>query len=143
MLRLDNLTLGLVIVIAVLILVIVYILTKKPQDEQEHMGPVNPLASTQPNPAPKKTSPVLVLFKADWCPACQSFAPVWEQLKKANKGGAEMREISDQAEFAKHHVEGLPTVRYFPAGVEAQDNFINYNGQRTMDDMMKFLSTLR
>jgi thioredoxin-like negative regulator of GroEL len=141
MFRLNNVTLGLIIVIAVLVLAIIYMWTK---DKKENMEPITQVPEPQKTlpPEPKK-SPLLVLFKADWCPACQNFMPEWEKLKQGIQGTFETKELTEQDDFKKHGIEGLPTVRYFPEGIHVPDNYINYNGRRTMEDILKFLSTLR
>lgn len=140
MFRLNNVTLGLIIVIAVLVLIIIY-MWNKDKENMEFTGRVPEPEKTFP-PEPKK-SPLLVLFKADWCPACQNFIPEWEKLKQGVQGTLETKELTEQDDFKKYGIEGLPTIRYFPEGIHNPDNHINYNGKRTMEEILKFLSTLR
>ena len=67
---------------------------------------------------------IIYLFKADWCPHCQNFMPIWNKMKNKYDNKVQFKTIDSEkhrAEIKKHNIEGFPTIKY------------NINGEYTGD----------
>jgi thiol-disulfide isomerase/thioredoxin len=89
----------------------------------------------------------LNLFKADWCGHCQNFKPVWEELKKnkiIDNKPIEYIEYNDKdkAKWEKTNtgINGYPTI-ILKVGQKVGTKVIEYNGPRTVDDIIKFIKS--
>jgi thioredoxin-like negative regulator of GroEL len=87
--------------------------------------------------------PVLLLYKMNGCGHCMAFEPTWVQIAKElgpNKSisVAEV-EYGDMAKWLPSHlhVQGFPTVMILDGGKHVRE----YNGMRTKDSVMEFVST--
>lgn len=68
--------------------------------------------------------PVVVDFWAPWCGPCQSMAPVFSQVAKANYGKAVFIKVNteDQQQLAgQFGIRSIPTLKIFKKGVVAAD----------------------
>jgi len=85
---------------------------------------------------------VLVEFYAPWCGHCKQLVPVWDQLGEKYKDHetiviAKMDSTANELEDIK--VQGFPTIKLFKKGTNEVED---YNGDRTLDGFVKFLSAL-
>ena len=89
----------------------------------------------------------LVMFYADWCGHCKKLKPVWDETSKevnANEdSGVKMVKVNcgdpgknDKHKYImkKYEIAGYPTIKLIQG-----DKVEEYNGNRTKDDMLKFL----
>ena len=82
------------------------------------------------------SSKKLLLFKADWCPACKSFKPIWNKLKKEINNDYELITYDsekDETIFSNNKIEYLPTIMLDDDGKKTQ-----YNGPWEVDSLKKF-----
>ncbi|XP_040186748.1 protein disulfide-isomerase isoform X1 [Rana temporaria] len=85
---------------------------------------------------------VFIEFYAPWCFHCKQLAPIWDQLAEKYKDHesiviAKMDSTANEIETVKIH--SFPTLKYFPAG--ADKKMVDYNGERTLDGLTKFLES--
>jgi len=87
------------------------------------------------------TKDVFVEFYAPWCGHCKSLAPVWEEIGTDLKGveGIVIAKIDATANDVNPAlgIRGFPTLKLFLSNDKA--NPIDYNGDRTKADLVKFL----
>jgi len=88
-----------------------------------------------------KTKGVFVEFYAPWCGHCKQLAPIWDELAEKFKDQddvviAKMDSTANEIEEVK--VQSFPTLKYFP---KDGADVIDYNGERTLDAMAKFISS--
>jgi len=86
-------------------------------------------------------NPTLMLFHADWCGHCQSFMPTFdkfsENVNKSKVNIVKFNADTDKKYTGGFNVEGYPTVMLH---VPKLKRFIDYNGDRTMGDLVKFVN---
>lgn len=105
-------------------------------------NPVKILVGTNFNEVAKdKTKGVFVEFYAPWCGHCKQLAPIWDKLgeKFADQADvviAKMDSTANEVEDVK--VQSFPTLKYFP---KDSDEVVDYNGGRTLDDLVKFIES--
>lgn len=90
--------------------------------------------------------PAFVAFTAEWCGHCKKLKPEWEKLEKDYKGDIIIVMVDEKDEKnkdlqKKNKVEGFPTIKYFPKGLNDPKSSVDYNGARNKDSMMKFLKS--
>lgn len=83
-----------------------------------------------------KEKPTLYLFKADWCPHCKQFLPLWNKLsKKYNHIDYKtMDSEKNRKQIQQWEVTGYPTIIY-----KINNKAIEYNGPRTIKDLSEFI----
>merc|ERR1719316_804750 len=84
---------------------------------------------------------VLVEFYAPWCGHCKQLAPIWDKLgeKFADSADiviAKMDSTANELEDIK--IQGFPTIKLFKKG---ENTVIDYNGERTLDGLVKFIDS--
>lgn len=87
--------------------------------------------------------PTLALFHANWCGHCKHFAPEWEKLKSMIPQGISMVDLEhgrDQEALRLFNIEGFPTIRFYPYGVNPQERFVEYSGPRNAESIVDFLN---
>jgi len=81
----------------------------------------------------------LVLFYENWCGHSVRMLPEWEKLENENTNGVEIKKVvcsTDRALCQKEKIKGFPTVKYY----NGNGGVFEYNGDRTKDGFMSFLS---
>ncbi|RUS27290.1 thioredoxin-like domain-containing protein, partial [Jimgerdemannia flammicorona] len=95
-----------------------------------------------------KEKDVFIEFYAPWCGHCKKLAPVWEELaalissNPANSNVVIAKMDGTENDLPVHvpfRLEGFPTLKLFKAGAEKE--VINYNGDRSLEDLVEFLKT--
>ncbi|WVQ82536.1 protein disulfide-isomerase domain [Cryptococcus sp. DSM 104549] len=87
---------------------------------------------------------VFAEFYAPWCGHCQRLAPIWDTLGEkylhnSNIIIAQMDATeNDVPPSAPFRVQGFPTLKFRPAG---SSEFIDYNGDRSLDSLVEFVET--
>ena len=98
--------------------------------------PVSPLGGvTAPD------APVLALFHATWCPACQAFLPVWKAISGTLGRGAVEFEHSTTPNMQEYGIAGFPTIRLYRSGCAPGRPYVEYNGPRTFEGVMSFFTS--
>jgi len=87
---------------------------------------------------------VLVMFFSPGCGHCTNMMPAWDQLMQSHNGqagvqiikvnGAENHELT-----SAHGVRGFPTIKYCRKGLENPSATIEYEGNRSYEDLVQFL----
>lgn len=89
-----------------------------------------------------RSKTVLVEFYAPWCGHCKQLTPIYDQLgeKFADRASefviAKMDSTVNELEDIK--IQSFPTIKLFP---KDSDEVIDYNGERTLDAMYKFVES--
>ena len=81
---------------------------------------------------------VFVHFYAPWAGHCKQLAPIWDKLGEKYQNHekiriAKMDSTANEVEEVK--IQSFPTLKYFPAS----GNIIDYNGGRTLEDLVRFV----
>lgn len=86
------------------------------------------------------TKTVLVEFYAPWCGHCKQLAPIYDQLAENFKSKSDIvvaKMDSTVNELEDIKIQSFPTIKLF-----TKDNqVIDYNGERTLDGLTKFLDS--
>jgi len=84
---------------------------------------------------------VLLEFYAPWCGHCKQLAPIYEQLgsELASNPSIVIAKIDATSNDVspKLGIRGFPTIKLFPANNKQAP--IDYEGDRTMDDLKRFI----
>lgn len=91
---------------------------------------------------------MLLFFRANWCGHCTRFKPVWDEFKteceqkslfpNVNIIELDIDQESSKEKMAKHNVRGFPHVVLTDMNDE---NDVVYSGNRTKEDLIKFLES--
>lgn len=88
---------------------------------------------------------VVVLFYAEWCPACQGFLPTWQQLKNNLPSGVKLVEVNekDKEHMSQKEKELGTQVMSFPwIMISSSKGTERYTGPRDFQSMMDYLSRM-
>lgn len=91
--------------------------------------------------AKDKTKTVLVEFYAPWCGHCKQLAPIYDQLGEHFKDNADIvitKMDSTVNELEDIKIQSFPTIKLFP---KDSDTVIDYNGERTLEGLTKFVES--
>ena len=86
---------------------------------------------------------VLVEFYAPWCGHCKKLAPIWDVLASVYRSESDLVIAKVDADAhkelgSKYGVTGFPTIKYFPKGNKAGEEF---NGGRELKDLIEWVNT--
>lgn len=149
--RYNTLTLCLIGAVVLLSILVLYLYQQRDQKneqldmtvELEPKGHAPVPAKIEPAPAGPSSSPVLVLFHATWCPHCRDVLPLWPQVKAGVAGKLDVIDVeSKNPIMANHKIQGFPTIRFFPQGMDSVETYVDHTGPRTVDGVMQFLASL-
>lgn len=105
-------------------------------------NPVKVLVSTNfDEVAFDKSKDVLVEFYAPWCGHCKQLAPIYDQLgeKFASNENVLVAKIDSTANELEHtKINSFPTIKLYK---RETNEVIEYNGERTLEGLTKFLET--
>jgi thiol-disulfide isomerase/thioredoxin len=122
------------VVVGAAILLFIYLLWSRKSDAFEMAA----VASPAPQP-PTGGGPELVLFYSHQCPHCHAIMPTWEQVEQSLLGKIKTRKIeSSEPEAARHSVHGVPTIRLFSKGLAFPEEYQEYKGNRSLEDILNF-----
>ena len=86
-------------------------------------------------------NPTLILFHAEWCGHCLRFMPIFDKFtEKTNNKKLNIMKFNadiDKAYIKSFNVEGFPTLLLHDPKTK---RFINYTGDRSMNDLVKFVN---
>lgn len=91
--------------------------------------------------AKDKSKTVLVEFYAPWCGHCKQLTPIYDQLGENFKNRPEFvvaKMDSTVNELEDIKIQSFPTIKLFPRGT---DEVIDFNGERTLEGLTKFLES--
>jgi thiol-disulfide isomerase/thioredoxin len=81
-----------------------------------------------------KNDAIMALYHSHNCGHCVSFMPIWEKFRDINKQMTIKTINCDTNE--------CPNVKYFPTIImEKNGKNVEYSGNRTLDDLQKFVSS--
>lgn len=147
--RYNTTTLCLVGAIVVLLLLVFYLYQQSQKHEGLDLNVKNEPETPGPSTAPPNTGtvkpsmPMLVLFHASWCPHCKDVLPLWPQIKANMEGKLAVIDVeSKDPVMAKHKIQGFPTIRFFPQGIDNTEVYVDHTGPRSVEGVMQFLAGL-
>ena len=84
--------------------------------------------------------PGLVLFHANWCGHCKKLMPEWKKLQDQYPEHVTSVEADAHPKVIEAHgVQGFPTIKYLKSGLSNAGDSVEYEGERTKDDLEAFL----
>jgi len=90
--------------------------------------------------------PALVCFHANWCGHCKKLMPDWLKFEKEYHGHKGINVINVESEnkdvMKKHNIDGFPTIKYCPTGLNNADNTKLYEGERSHSGLVDFLKSI-
>lgn len=89
---------------------------------------------------PKSVSvgePILVYFHSETCPSCVSFNSDWDKFVNSTETKTQKIKASDAEDY---DIEFIPDIRLYKGSVSPDKEFVKYDGDRTVEDMKKFIS---
>ena len=109
---------------------------QQPQDQNNQMNRQMRQESTG------NDKPALVMFYSNGCGHCRSMRPAWDKVQEIlnQSGRVDAIFIDDMNEASKFNITGFPTLRLYPEGFPSQ-KFIEYQGNRSVDSIMKFVQS--
>ena len=86
-----------------------------------------------------------VLFYAPWCGHCKKMMPEWSNLEQSNIPGITITKVNcdEKPELAnKHGVNGFPTIKYLPNGLDNSSDGVTYDGERNSQALVNWLQSI-
>lgn len=94
-------------------------------------------------PKPNEDTPVLALFTMPGCGYCVQIKPVFAQVARmlSNRNIIVTTiDSSEQPDLVNlHRVNSFPTLKICNRGIDEPDKCVIYDGQRTVEDIMRFV----
>lgn len=85
----------------------------------------------------------MVAFIAPWCGHCMKLLPEWEKAaQKVNGEGAFLGVVDATVEeslAARYGVQGYPTIKVFPGGLDNKSDFRDYPGERVASAIVQYV----
>lgn len=119
--------------------------SSKSSNEPEYEGNVLVLNDKNFHTLIDGSKPALVEFYAPWCGHCKNLAPVWAQLgdayssQKDNVIIAKLDADANRDTGAHYGVQGFPTLKWFPKGVNSPEGVEDYRGGRDLQSLANFV----
>ena len=92
----------------------------------------------------KNDKDVMLLFYATWCGHCKALHPKYEEvakkLKEKNPKLVMAKIDATENEVESVNISGFPTVKFYP-GNKKDKAPLDYNGDRSVEDIIKFIKT--
>ncbi len=82
----------------------------------------------------------IILFKADWCGHCKAFKPTWDEIKKKYSSKYNIVTFDankNEDKIGDYGITGYPTIK-----IQNKDTIVEYNGERTINDIIEFAKTI-
>ncbi len=97
-----------------------------------------------------ESTPVLVMYYAEWCGHCKNTKPELEKAKNAYSGPIQIVMLDGDAPensalMKQEDIQGFPTIRYYKSGmpkVGVKNEYEEYDGGRKKDDFLQFLNRM-
>ena len=90
----------------------------------------------------KKKKIKFINYNTTWCYWSKKIQPVWDKLKKLNENNENIEildikcDLKDNEKLCnENEIEGFPTLKLYTD----DDQVIDYQGDRSLDDLVKFL----
>ena len=93
-------------------------------------------------------SPTMVMFHVPWCGHCKKAKPMWGELQSAGVLNSKDHKVKildinceeDKDMAKKHGVDGFPTIKYFPNGINNSSSSIVYENARDLQSLKTFIN---
>ena len=92
------------------------------------------------------SNPAFTMFYAPWCGHCKTTMPEFDELSNIHTGGTTIGKVNcdEQPDVGKkHNIQGYPTIKFFPNGMDDISSAIDYGGDRTAEAMNSFITETR
>lgn len=121
------------IIAIILTVVLIYMIFRKPSKE----------TFTKREEKQKDDEYSLFLFYGEQCGHCKKMKPEWERLKSILPPNIRTYEMeSSDPNMGAYNIEGVPTIRFYKGEPLPTNNGINYTGNRTAEEILKFVETI-
>ena len=118
---------------------------KTQEEPKENKGPIlEVVGKTFQKEVIDNDKDVMLVFYAPWCGHCKKLLPEYEKaankLKENNPKVVLAKMDATENEIESVEVTGFPTIKFYP-GNKKDKRPMDYNGERTMDGIIKYLQT--
>jgi len=129
-------------IVVILVLLILYIALKNYTGSTESEAPLMMKSPTEPEATVdiptvekfKNNMPILKLYYTNWCEWSKRFFPTWDRLTETVKSVS-----FEKLDCEKQKCENIPGFPFIV--LEKNGKNINYNGDRSYNDIVKFINS--